>query len=350
MKLMTRLGVRYERTDEVIGGLSALVTGVTWYGAGDPTAYSFDLSPPTWVQTTRSVGYVLPALDLALWPTQDLETAIDVSRTESQPPNGDLIPNTSYGGRVNALTASGDNPALMPYLSNNYDFRVTWFYAPNDYAELHPFYKQVSNFPTSSVADVTLPIDDPAPCSYSSGGAVVFTDANCGKPMVFAETTLTNKLSADVTGVSATWQQMLPFGFGVMINGTWMHTNANFNDYNLTSNQFALTGVGSSANGTLFYQRGKWQSRLTVNWSAKLLLALGQEQGGGAFGEEPVYQAPFTELDYAVNYQIDKYLNVYFNASNLLNSIYHTYGRFPNQTLDLIDYGQSVDFGLRAKF
>jgi TonB-dependent receptor len=350
MKLMTRLGMRYQRTDETIGGLSSLVTNVAWLGASDPTAYSFALSKPTWVQTTRSYGYFLPAVDLALWPSEDLETAFDFSRTESAPPNGSLIPNTSYSGRVNALSASGNNPGLLPYLSNNYDLRVTWFYKHGDYAELHPFYKQVSNFPTSTVTDVTLPINDPAPCTYTAGGAVVFTDSNCGKPMVFAESTISNKLSADVTGVSATWQQMLPYGFGVLINGTWMHSNANFNDYSLTSNQFALSGVGSSANGTLFYQRGKWQARLTVNWQAKLLLLVGQEQGGGAFGNEPVYQAPFTQLDFATNYQVDRYLNVYFDANNLLNSIYHTYGRFPNQTLDVIDYGTSLEFGVRAKF
>jgi iron complex outermembrane receptor protein len=350
MKLMTRLGLRYQRTDEVIAGLAAPLQSVTWEGASDPTAYVFAYGKPTWTQTTRSYGNFLPALDLALWPTHDLETAFDFSRTESAPPNSQLIPNTSYGGRVNALTATGNNPGLLPYLSNNYDFRVTWFYKHGDYAEIHPFYKQVSDFPTSSVSDVTLPINDPAPCSYSSGGTVVFTDSNCGKPMVFAETTYTNKLSTDVTGVAATWQQMLPYGFGVMINGTWMHTNSNFNNYDLSANQFALPGVGSSANGTLFYQRGKWQARVTVNWQAKLLLFLGQEQGGGAFGNEPVYQAPYTQLDYSMNYQVDKYLNVYFTASNLLNSVYHTYGRFPNQTLNLVEYGRSLSFGVRAKF
>ena len=350
MKLMTRLGMRYQRTDEVIAGLATPLLQPSWVGPSDPTAYTFPPGKETWTQTTRSYGYFLPALDLALWPTHDLETAFDFSRTESAPPNGQLIPNTSYGGRVNALTATGNNPGLLPYLSNNYDLRVTWFYKHGDYAEIHPFYKQVSDFPTSSVTDVTVPFDDPAPCSYSSGGSVVFTDPNCGKPMVFAETTYTNKLSADVTGVTATWQQLFPYGFGMLINGTWMHSNANFNNYSLSSNQFALTGVGSSANGTLFYQRGKWQARVTVNWQAKQLLALGQVQGGGAFGNEPVYEAPFTQLDVSTNYQVDKYLNIYFTANNLLNSVYHTYGRFPNQTLNLVDYGSSVTFGVRAKF
>jgi TonB-dependent receptor len=350
MKLMTRLGLRYERTDETVAGLDAPLETVTWQGAADPTQFVFAYGSPTWTTTTRSYGNFLPALDLALWPMHDLETAFDFSRTESAPPNGQIIPNTTYGGLVNALTANGNNPGLMPYLSNNYDLRVTWFYKHGDYAEIHPFYKQVSNFPTSSVANVTLPIDNPAPCTYTASGHVLYTNADCGKPMVFAETTYTNKLSADVTGVTATWQQMLPYGFGVLINGTWMHTNANFNDYNLTTNQFALTGVGNSANGTLFYQRNKWQARITVNWQAKELLGLGQQNDSSHFGAEPVYEAPFTQLDYSMNYQADKYINVYFTANNLLNSIYHTYGRFPNQTLNLIDYGTSLTMGVRATF
>jgi TonB-dependent receptor len=350
MKLMTRLGLRYQRTDEVIAGLSAPLQTATWEGRADPTIINYVYGSTTWTQTTRSYGYFLPALDLALWPMRNLETAFDFSRTESAPPNGQLIPDTTYGGPVNALTATGNNPGLLPYLSNNYDFRVTWFYAHGDYAEIHPFYKQVSDFPTASVADVTVPIDNPAPCTYPASGPVLYTNADCGKPMVFAESTFTNKLSADVTGVTATWQQLLPYGFGVLINGTWIHTNANFNDYSTVTNQFALPGVGGSANGTLFYQTGKWQARVTVNWQAKQLLGLGQQNDSSAFGAEPVYEAPFTQLDLSTNYQVDKYLNVYFTASNLLNSIYHTYGRFPNQTLDVVDYGTSLSFGVRAKF
>lgn len=351
MKLAARLGLRYQLTDSTIAGLSSHVTSVSWLGAGDPTAYSFALSKPVWTQTTQSYGYFLPALDLNLWPTRDIKIGFDFSRTESQPPNSLLIPNTSYGGRVNALTATGNNPGLKPYLSNNFDLRLSWYYAHGDYAEVHPFFKEVSNFPTSSVSTATLPINDPAPCTYvNSSGVTVFTDSNCGKPMKFAETTYTNKLSADVTGVTFTWQQMLPYGFGFLLNGTYMHTNRNFNDYSTTSNQFALTGVGNSANFEAFYQHGKWQGRVTLGWQGKELLLLGQEQGGGAFGNEPVYLAPATQMDVSTHYQVDKHLNVFFEVSNLLDSVYHTYGRFSNQTLNLVNYGRSVTFGVRAKF
>ncbi|MHB8814247.1 MAG: TonB-dependent receptor [Steroidobacteraceae bacterium] len=350
MTLNTRLGLRYQKTDEEIAGLSAPLVGMSWQGAGDPTAYVFATSTsPVWTVVNRSYSYFLPALDLNLMVTPNLKLRLDVSRTESAPPNGSLIPNTTYNGRVNALGATGNNPDLMPYTSTNALVGAEWYYAPNDYVSGEAFFKDVKNFPTSSVVNVTVPgIIDPAPCSYV--GTATFTDANCGKPAVFAESTITNAGKADVDGIEATWQQMLMWGFGLQINGTYVHTNSGFNSYALTSNQFAVTGLGNSANFIGFYQAHGFQARLAVQWQGTQLINLGQEQGGAAFGNEPVYLSSGTELDLSAQYDVNSHLSVYFQASNLTNTVYHSYGRFSNQTLNLIDYGSDYSLGVRAKF
>ncbi len=351
MTLKADLGLRYSKTDERISGYQAPLTDVKWTGPSDPTAYNFSVTPtPQWTTVTNSYHYFLPALDLNLLVTPELKVRADFSRTETAPPNVNLHANTTYGGRVNALGATGNNPYLLPYLSDNYDLGVEWYYGSNDYVSVDGFVKKVKNFPTSSIQNVTVNIPDPAPCSYSSGGTVVFTDPNCGKPMVFPQTTFTNAGSATVHGVEVIWQQMLPLGFGYQINGTYVHSNANFNNYSLTSNQFALPGVGNSANLIAFYQQHGFQARLAVQWQASQLLLLGQEQGGAAFGNEPVYLAANTEVDFSTQYAIDSHLSVYAEAINLTDSIYHTYGRFKNQTLNLVDYGRSYTVGLRAKF
>ena len=129
-----------------------------------------------------------------------------------------------------------------------------------------------------------------------------------------------------------------------------MHSNKNFDNESLTSNQFALTGVGNSANFIGFYQAHGLQARLTVQWQGTQLLTLGQEQSGGAFGAEPVYLAASTEVDFSTQYEFTKHLSGYFEALNLTDSIYHSYGRFSNQTLNLVDYGRSFTVGFRAKF
>ncbi len=350
MTLTSRLGLRWQKTQEEISGLAAPLVSMKWEGAGDPTAYVFNTSTsPVWTTVHNDYSYFLPALDLNLLVTQNFKVRFDVSKTESAPPNGSLIPNTTYSGRVNALGATGNNPDLMPYESTNLLLGAEWYYAPNDYVSGEAFYKDVKDFPTANVVNITVPgINDPAPCSYS--GTATFTDANCGKPAVFAETTVTNAGKADVNGIEATWQQMLWLGFGMQINATYVHTNGNFNNYSLTSNQFAVTGLGNSANFIGFYQAHGFQARLAVQWQGTQLITLGQEQGGAAFGNEPVYLAASTNLDFSAQYDIDSHMNVYFQATNLTNSIYHSYGRFSNQTLNLVDYGRTFGAGVRLKF
>jgi iron complex outermembrane recepter protein len=350
MTLNTRLGLRYQKTDETISGLAAPLIGMAWGGAADPTAYKFSVTPnPVYTVVHKSYSYFLPALDLNLMVTDNFKLRFDVSRTESAPANLYLVPNTTYGGRVNALGATGNNPQLMPYESTNLLVGAEWYYAPNDYLSGETFYKAVKNFPTSSVVPVTVPgIVDPAPCSYS--GTATFTDPTCGQQAVFSESTYTNAGKADVDGIEVTWQQMLWLGFGMQINGTYVHTNGGFNNYSLTSNQFAVTGLGNSANFIGFYQAHGFQARLALQWQGNQLINLGQEQGGAAFGNEPVYLAHATQLDFSAQYDINSHLSTYFQASNLTNTIYHSYGRFSNQTLNLINYGRDFSLGVRAKF
>jgi iron complex outermembrane recepter protein len=348
MKLIANLGLRYQKTSEQIAGIAAPLVGVAWEGTGDPSAYTFTTGTNTWTAVTTKYQYFLPSLDLNLLVTPDLKIRADLSRTEDAPPNGQLIPNTSYGGRVNALTATGNNPGLLPYLSNNFDLGPEWYYGANSYVSLDGFVKHVSNFPTSSVQLVTVPINDPAP-AVNPGTGLPLSNTS-GQPMVFSESTVSNALSANVHGVEMTVQQMLWLGFGLQVNGTYVHSNRNFDNNSLTTNQFALPGVGNSANFIGFYQAHGLQARVAVQWQAAQLLGLGQEQSGGAFGAEPVYLASSTEVDFSLQYDVTSHLQGYFEALNLSDSVYHTYGRFTNQTLDLVDYGRSFTVGFRAKF
>jgi TonB-dependent receptor len=348
MKLIINLGLRWQKTKETIAGLAAPLTNILWQGAGDPTAYQFILGPSTWTTVSTNYSYFLPSLDLNLLITPSVKVRADFSRTEVAPPNFQLIPNTSYGGRVNALTATGNNPGLLPFLSDNYDLGAEWYYARNSYLSADLFYKHVTNFPTSSVKPLNSGITDPAPAVNPVTGLPL--SSTSGQPAVFSETTFTNALTANVHGVEATWQQELPLGFGFQINGTYVHTDKNFNNYLTVANQFALTGVGNSANFIGFYQAHGLQARIAVQWQGSQLLTLGQEQSGGAFGNEPVYQQARTEVDFSTQYQFTDWLSGYFEALNLTDDVYHTYGRFSNQTLNLVDYGRSYTLGVRLKF
>jgi iron complex outermembrane receptor protein len=332
MSLNGKVGFRYQKTNVYISGLTQDLLALT-VPVGDPTAYNFNLGTVRPVSDKNSYGYFLPSLDLNLLVQPNLKVRLDYSRTESPQNNQQLIPGINYGGRVDQLTATGNNSQLLPYLSQNFDLGAEWYYASNDYVAVDGFFKHVTQFPVSTVTPISVP-------------GVLDVHGNLA---VFQESTITNGESANVTGVEATWQQMLPLGFGFQVNGTYVHSNANFDPYKLQANQFAIPGIGHSANLIAFYQNFGFQARIALQWQGEQLLQIGQEQNGGSFPNEPTYLRANTELDFSTQYDISDHFNVFFEAINLTDNVYHTRGRFANETLNVIDYGRSFTIGVRAK-
>ncbi len=103
-----KVGLRYQKTNVYIAGLSQPLIALT-VPQGDPTAYNFNLGDVSPLSAKNSYGYFLPSLDLNLLIQPNLKVRFDYSRTESPPNNAQLIPGVTYGGRVDSLTATGNN-------------------------------------------------------------------------------------------------------------------------------------------------------------------------------------------------------------------------------------------------
>ena len=336
MTLKANVGMRYQKTLAHIAGLSQQLTSLG-VQPGDKTAYAFNLTQSLPVSATNSYGYFLPALDLNLFITPKLKVNFDYSRTETPADNTKVVPSTTYTGRVDALSSTSNNPGLLPYLSQNFDLGVGWYYGNNDYVSLDGFFKHVTQFPVTTIQNITVP------------GVVNTAGAHIGEPAVFSQSIVVNGLAANVHGIEATWQQMVWGGFGYQVNGTYVHSNANFDPYAYVSNQFALPGIGNSANLIAFYENFGFHARIALQWQGEQLLIVQQEQNGGAFGNEPVYLKANTNLDFSSSYDIGSHMSVFFEALNLTDNIYHTRGRYDNQTLNVVEYGRQFTFGVRAK-
>ncbi len=62
--------------------------------------------------------------------------------------------------RPGIATANSGNPAIRPYLSDNIDLAVEFYYSDASYATLTFFYKQVDDYITSEVVqDVILDVN-----------------------------------------------------------------------------------------------------------------------------------------------------------------------------------------------
>jgi TonB-dependent receptor len=336
MPLKINLGARVESTHVTSAGVSSLPTGQLQIVPTDHTAYSFTPSPPIPISTKSNYRYLLPNLDLGLFVTDSVKLRLDASRTLTRAPLNLLTPdlNVPAGQRVGGLNATGGNPTLLPYLSDNLDIGAEWYYAQNSYVSADAFVKEVTNFVvggtiSQQINGVTLP-----------GGA----------PAIFAVTSQINGPSAEVRGIELAWQYTIgDTGFGFQSNATFVSTNKPYDPNNLSQSGFAVTGLANSYNFVPFFDKYGFQARVAINHQAKFLNSFGQIQNNSQFGTEPTFVNAATYVDFSASYQINRHFNVYFTALNLTDQAYSTHGRFTEQVLDVVDTGRQFTLGVHAK-
>lgn len=336
MKLTTAFGARYERTDVTSYGLGQEPTSLT-VQASDHTAFLVGYGPISPVINRNHYSYLLPSLDVNLAVTPDFKLRFDASRTLTRPPLDDITPvtNVPQGQRTGSLTATGGNPGLLPYLSDNVDIGAEWYYARNSYVSVDAFVKELTNFIVGGTTTQNI------------NGVV---DPTTGAAAVFSVTTQVNGPAAEVRGVEIGAQHMLwDTGFGVQANATFVSTNHPYDPYNISQSGFAVTGLANSANFVGFFEKWGFHARVALTWRGQYLDHFGQTQNTGNFGDEPTFVNSNTEVDFSTSYDIRKNFDVFVEGQNINNSTYSTHGRFPEQALDIIDYGARYTVGFHFR-
>jgi iron complex outermembrane receptor protein len=336
LPLKINLGARFEDTHVDSTGISSLPSGQLFILPTDQTAYGFTPTPSIPIGTKSEYRFLLPNLDLSLGVTDSLKVRFDASRTLTRAPLNLITPdlNVPAGQRVGALNATGGNPTLLPFLSDNLDFGAEWYYAPNSYVSADAFVKEVTNFVvggtiSQTINGVTLP---------------------SGAPAFFSVTSQVNGPSAEVRGIELAWQYTIgDTGFGFSANATFVGTNKPYDPNNLNVSGFAVTGLANSWNFIPFYDKYGFQARVAVNHRAEYLDSFGQRQNNSQFGTEPTFVNSATYVDFSASYDINRHFNVYFEALNLSNQAYSTHGRFSEQVLDVVDTGRLFTLGVHAK-
>jgi TonB-dependent receptor len=337
MPLKVNLGVRQEFTNVTTIGIGRQPTALT-VQAADKTAFTTSFGPTTNVQGENNYQYLLPNLDLALQVTDQLQIRFDASRTLTRPGLGAITPvlQVPTGPRVGALTASGGNPGLMPYQSDNLDATASYFYAQNSYASINVFNKTVTNFIVQGTHQAGINgVVDP-----TTGALAIWTiSANVNGP------------TANVYGAEVGWQHVFEdSGFGFQINGTVVGTNKPYDPTDLSKSGFAVTGLADSANVVGFYDRDGFQARLAATWNDTVLDRFGQTQNNSKFGAEPTFVNANIHVDFSTSYNITSQLNVYFTAQNLTDATLSSHGRWTDQVLDVFDYGRRFTVGVHFRY
>jgi len=313
---------------------------------------------------------------------------------------------TTLGGVAGGFQ---NNPNLAPLISDNFDLSLEWYVKPGSFFSAGFFEKRVHNFIGNSLVNEQLfGLRDPTAATPGSrsgraktqlqalgadlsdvnlftytalmqenGGSTAaatqqflanynattrslnqaFVDstlaavdivADANDPLFnFSVNTPINNKDAKLWGFELAGEYFLGnTGFGLAASYTMVRGNVGA-DVNAdpTANQFALVGLSDTYNITAIYDKHGISARLAWNWRAKFLSNLNV---GGS--HNPVFTAPYGELDLNVSYDITPHLAVSFEGINLNKEGTRMYGRDKLETFFMQEGSSRYLLGARFKF
>ena len=338
-------GARLETTDVVSSSEITLPSGIAISGGTDA---SIDFSDQTEsLEETGSYTNFLPAIDLQLQPHEDVVIRLSYGVTLARPDLNELRSGLDFNdiSPFGPFNATLGNPDLEPFLSDNFDAAVEWYFQEGSFAAVNFFNKNVENFiGTETSSQVVLnaqgnPLTDPSarlvlnmdnPTIVEGvidpvSGDVIPTPppgapegAPSPLPAVsaptdpianFDVTQSVNANDATINGVELALQHTFgDSGFGLQANYTFVESSVEFDSLLLDQVEQPLIGLSDTANLVLFYQNNRFEVRLAANWRDEFLFATNQLRVRG----EPIFFDEFVQVDLGASYNLNEKVAVFF--------------------------------------
>jgi TonB-dependent receptor len=324
-------GVRYATTDQDITGPQTF-NGVT-----------------SFLTLSQEYDEYLPAFN-AVWEVWDNVTLrLAGSRTLTRPNPSAMLPGTTFSD-PSAQNANQGNPALAPYISNNFDIGGEWYTGGEGYFGVALFTKSITGFTVQGTN--TIP--------FSQLG-VAFADLtpdqqrainNRGGPDA-ATVTVTQQVNAngvlEIEGMELTWVQPLDFlteGLGFTANYTKINqsgsgTGAPAVAVGISPTTYAVTG---------YYERGPASFRLSYVWNDA------QISSGPNQNSVPVAQLRTDErgqLDMQASWTFENLPSqprLTLDVQNLLDESQRSTFEYDNAAFTYYEPGTNILLGIRGRF
>ena len=272
----------------------------------------------------------LPSLNLRLDITDDLLARFSYGRTLTRPEFTFLAPTFNITNATQFLASNG-NPGLLPYLADNIDLGLEWYFAEASALTAAIFYKRVDDFITDSIGrNVEI-------------AGVTWTEVK--RPG--------NQGEAEIFGFEAGYTHALTFlpepfdGFGVILNLTAVDSELKLND----GGEVPFPGVSDlSINSAVYYDKGPIQVRLAYSWRDEFLF-----DPAGIWGNE-LYVDDYGQLDLSASYEVNDYFTAFVDVINLSDEQEMKFSDWTGleagstRPLSLGQVGRRIGFGLRASF
>lgn len=365
-------GLRYEATDVTANSLITPSYQIQWVN-GNEWEYLF-ASEQVDAQGTGKTRELLPNLDINLELNDDLLARLSLSRTMARPGIEALRSGSSFDGNplVNQRRISEGDPGLQPYLSDNLDVSLEYYYDEGSYASIGYYRKQVDNFIVNTtttetrngitdpylgalanearnllIAAGTQPTDqavhDQINSLLGNEAGTPIAGANTDPLAEFAVSRDANVETGNLWGWELALQHMFgESGFGLAVNATFVYGDIEA-DRNTFGQQFALPGLSDSANVSAIYENHGVSARLSYNWRDEFLSGFDQHSS-------PVFTESYGQWDLNINYAVTERFTLFFEALNLTEEVQRSYVRYEEQFLSGNQYGARYNLGARYSF
>ncbi|MDF7775380.1 TonB-dependent receptor [Sphingomonas sp. AOB5] len=322
------IGLRYVRTDQF------------------STSYASQGATVNLVNAENSYSRWLPSANLVFDVTDNLLVRVAAAKTIARAGIGSLSPggnlNVSGGNR----TFSSGNPNLIPTQSNNLDASIEWYPTRGAIYAVSVFQKDIGTFVqtlSTSVPYTSLGL----PNSLLTGTTASPTD-------IFIVSQPVNSKGGMLRGFEVNVQQPFTFlpgflsNFGVLANFTYVTSDIEYltSATGATTVRASLLGLSKyAANGTLYYETGKFSIRGSVAYRSSYLTAVPGTEGNAYNGTNAT-----TNVDAQISYNITDNFKVSLEMINLTDEKNDQFVDETNRLNVLTHSGRQFVLGGRLSF
>ncbi|GAA5190174.1 TonB-dependent receptor [Ferrimonas gelatinilytica] len=261
---------------------------------------------------------VLPSFNAAYNVSADVILRFSAARVMARPQYVDMYVNPQVTGANDGVPNNQfwivGNVGLKPFIANQYDLGLEWYFTDSSLLSATYFRKDVSNFVT---------ITESGPFENGEGG-VDFGGALDPDEILWTVQQKDNGPSAEINGVELQYQQDFDNGLGAIVNYTYTDTETG-EDVFADGNPFLSNSSKHSYNVTGYYENDWFEVRLSYAWRDEYMI-----RESGAYGNR--LHDDYGTLDLSARWRVTDFFDITLDGVNLTEESSKQFGNNAFQT------------------
>ncbi len=280
-------------------------------------------------ETEEDYSEVLPSLNVAFDVNDTLVLRTSIARTMARPQYVDMYVNPNVLGTNDDVPNNQfwviGNVGLKPFVADQLDIALEWYFAESSMLSVGYFFKDVENFVNFSErhadsSEIPFPLDNDPVAEEDAGWTVQEK---------------TNGKSADIQGFEVQYQHDFGNGFGVLANATFADTETDEDTF-VDGNPYLSDSSDTAFNVSGYFENELLQLRLAYNDRSDYMIRETGSYGNRLHGD-------YSSLDFSGAWFVTDHITLTLDANNLTEETSHQFG---NNTTPTPNSGFTGDFPL----